>query len=141
LVGKVNIDASTFTRSVKTTLCGIEIAPSADFETFERETCSFELLSDVTHVCAKRGFHGGALVLESELFAPRALCVGDQFADRSGHVGRGTQVHGALPATVAIAERVVGAKSTVADRAPGGDDGGLSAEEVGSIFDKVLNAS
>jgi hypothetical protein len=116
------------------------IPPTTNFKTLERKTDLLELMSDAAQMFAKRGFHRGANAVEGELFTPSVLCGRDHSADDVGQFGRRTQVHGALPAAVAIAERVVGPVSTCADGTPRANDGSLANEKVWAVGQEVLDA-
>jgi hypothetical protein len=115
------------------------VSPTANFETFEREAKLFQLMSDAAQVLAERRIHSGAHSPESQLRAPSMLGCGEQTADFMGKFGRRAEINGTLPATVAVAERVIRPEPAPANGAPGGDDRGLASEEIRTIGDKCFD--
>ena len=91
--------------------------PTTDFRTFEDKAELFELTSQFVRMNAQRGLDGRSLAVEGKLFAAWMLRGREQRADGIGRVGRRAEINRALSAAVAVAERVVGPKSTFADRA------------------------
>jgi hypothetical protein len=106
-----------------------QLSPAANFEAFERETELFKLTSDVTHMFSQRRFHCATHSPERELGAASALGCGEQTADFIGQYFRRAEINGTLPAAIAVAERVIGAETTLADNSPRGDDRSLAGEQ------------
>ncbi|MCP4679101.1 MAG: hypothetical protein GY854_27145 [Deltaproteobacteria bacterium] len=67
----------------------------------------------------------------------RLLELVEEFADLCGQLFGAAQVEGALTSVLAVDESVVGAESSRAANAVGGDDGADTGEELGVLLDEL----
>jgi hypothetical protein len=113
--------------------------PTTNFKAFEGQTSLLKLTSPRPHVLAERGFDGGAHAVEREGALSRSLPVMKQPLDGIGQHGGAAQIERALPATVAVAKRIVRAQPPLANRAPGCDDCALAREHGRLVGQELLD--
>lgn len=88
----------------------------------------------------QRGADRDGQPLQRAQLAAGALQTGERGAHRVGRRGRGAEIQRALPAVVAVAERIVRAATPAAGLPPRGDDGSLAAEQLGASGQQPASA-